>query len=82
MDLPALNGTIGDVHTRTSNFLKYVAEQHRCSGKIDEVVLLASHQTTVHSLLHQCNSIPMEELNFEQGDVAELQWKNVVQLVP
>lgn len=79
-DLPELNINMDSVHKRTTAFVKHLMEKHGFSSKdeesdADEVVLLASHQTVVHSLIYQCNDVRMEDLDFQQGDVAELDLK-------
>jgi len=47
----------------------------RASTTKGPVLLLVTHQTVAHSLIHQCNATPVNKLNFLQGQIEELEWK-------
>jgi len=69
------NASESDVHARTRGLVTRLAGAH---GEGD-VLLLAAHQTTVHSLLHQASGIPMACLNVPMGSLLELRWRDVVE---
>lgn len=72
--IAACNTSLDDVHTRVRGLLRRLAESH---GDGD-VLLLATHQTAVHSLLHQQSGIPMECLSVAMGTVVELRWREII----
>ena len=75
-DIAACNDSFDAVHARVRGLVRRLAESH---GEIsDEVLLLATHQTSVHSLLHQQSGIPMECLNVPMGTVVELKWRDII----
>ena len=72
--IAARNRDFDDVHTRIREFVRKLSETH---GEGD-ILLLATHQTSVHSLLHQQSGIPMDCLNVPMGTVLELDWRAIV----
>jgi broad specificity phosphatase PhoE len=72
--IAARNRDFDDVHARIREFVRKLSETH---GEGD-VLLLATHQTSVHSLLHQQSGIPMDCLNVPMGTVLELDWRAIV----
>jgi broad specificity phosphatase PhoE len=59
---------------RTASFLAHLVELH---GDDPEArVLLASHQYTIHSLMSLTTGQDVQGMNFPQGEVAELEWRN------
>lgn len=72
--LPAQNRTLADVHQRTRAFMEHLVLLH--DGK-PNVVVLCTHQTIVHSLLHQATGVPMCDLNVKMGDLVEIEWRMV-----
>ena len=73
-EIAARNGSFEDVHERLREFIGHLAETH---GDGD-VLLLATHQTSVHSLVHQMSGAAMESLDVPMGAVLELDWRNIV----
>lgn len=73
--LPAQNRTIADVHQRTRAFVEHLALLHATES---HVVVLCTHQTIVHSLLHQATGVPMKDLNVKMGDLVEIEWRMVI----
>ena len=68
------NQSFDDVHARVRALVATLGETH---GEGD-VLLLATHQTSVHSMLHQQSGIPMDCLNVPMGTVLELDWRAIV----
>lgn len=68
------NDSLDAVHARIRGLVRRLAESH---GDGD-VLLLATHQTSVHSLLHQQSGIPMDCFNVPMGTVVELRWRDIV----
>ena len=62
---------------RTMQFLAHLESVHRGT---DDVVLLASHQYTIHSLLSLATGEEPSSMNFPQGEVAELDWQAALEL--
>eukprot|EP00191_Tetraselmis_sp_GSL018_P010067 CAMPEP_0177615854 /NCGR_PEP_ID=MMETSP0419_2-20121207/23751_1 /TAXON_ID=582737 /ORGANISM="Tetraselmis sp., Strain GSL018" /LENGTH=206 /DNA_ID=CAMNT_0019113687 /DNA_START=612 /DNA_END=1229 /DNA_ORIENTATION=+ len=56
---------------RTSSFLAHLRDQY---GQSNERILLVSHQYTIHSLLSLTTGQEVSELDFPQGEIAELEW--------
>ena len=73
-DIARVNDSFDAVHVRVRGLVRRLAESH---GQGD-VLLLATHQTSVHSLLHQMSGIPMDCFNVPMGTVLELNWRNIV----
>jgi broad specificity phosphatase PhoE len=73
-EIAARNRSFEDVHERLRKFVGHLAETH---GDGD-VLLLATHQTSVHSLVHQMSGAAMESLDVPMGAVLELDWRNIV----
>ena len=75
-DIAGCNDDFEAVHARVRGLVRRLAESH--GESCDEVLLLATHQTSVHSLLHQQSGIPMECLNVPMGTVVELRWREII----
>lgn len=58
---------------RTAAFLAHLAELH--GDDPHARVLLASHQYTIHSLMSLTTGQDVKDMNFPQGEVAELEWQ-------
>jgi len=82
------NAEMEDVHVRTRGLVARLVEDHGGDGGSGNgnggggghVLLLATHQSVVHSLLHQSSggAIPMELLNVPMGALVELRWREVI----
>ena len=82
------NAEMEDVHSRTRGLVERLVEVHGGGdggggdggGGNGHVLLLATHQSVVHSLLHQSSggAIPMEFLNVPMGALVELRWREVL----
>lgn len=73
-DIARCNGSFEAVHKRVRGLVQRLAESH---GDGD-VLLLATHQTSVHSLLHQQTGIPMDCFNVPMGTIVELRWRDIL----
>jgi len=70
----AMNHSIDDVNTRLANFVEFLSKLH----DKNEVVLLATHQTSVHALLSMASGLPMDCFDVPMGKVVELDWHSVI----
>jgi len=70
----ALNGDIEQVQQRLADFVELLSKTHDDG----DVVLLATHQTSVHALLSMASGIPIDCMDVPMGKVVELDWHGVV----
>jgi len=68
MTLTAHNADAAALRRRLQAFLKWVVENHGA----DERVLLATHQTSCHELMHLQSGVEIETLDVAMGSVFEL----------
>ena len=70
----AFNGDIEQVQQRLADFVELLSKTHDDG----DVVLLATHQTSVHALLSMASGIPIDCMDVPMGKVVELDWHGVV----
>lgn len=70
----SMNHSVEDVQQRLQNFVEFLSKLHEDG----EVVLLATHQTSVHALLSMASGIPMDCFDVPMGKVIELDWHGVI----
>lgn len=70
----ANNFTVRQVESRLAAFVELLSKVH---GKGD-VVLLATHQTSVHALLSMASGIPLDCFGVPMGRIVELDWHGVL----
>jgi len=68
------NHTIEQVQERLADFVEFTSKVHSDG----DVVLLATHQTSVHALLSMASGIPMDCMNVPMGKIVELDWHGVI----
>ena len=69
-----LNGDIEQVQSRLCDFVELLSRTHDDG----DVVLLATHQTSVHALLSMASGIPIDCMDVPMGKVVELDWHGVL----
>lgn len=68
------NGTIEQVFRRLADFVELLSKIH----DEGDVVLLATHQTSVHALLSMASGIPVDCMDVPMGKIVELDWHGVI----
>lgn len=70
----AKNRTIEQVFNRLADFVELLSKIH----DEGDVVLLATHQTSVHALLSMASGIPVDCMDVPMGKIVELDWHGVI----
>lgn len=70
----AKNRTIEQVFSRLADFVELLSKVH----DEGDVVLLATHQTSVHALLSMASGIPVDCMDVPMGKIVELDWHGVI----
>ena len=70
----AKNRTIEQVFNRLADFVELLSKVH----DEGDVVLLATHQTSVHALLSMASGIPVDCMDVPMGKMVELDWHGVI----